>query len=185
MTIEELKKQCEDCTRCPLHETRNHVVFGAGDPHARILFVGEAPGKNEDLQGLPFVGRAGDLLNSYLDAVGIRREEVYISNIVKCRPPENRDPLPAEQDACIDWLRQLYRLIDPKIVVCLGRIAAKRMIKDDFKVTVEHGQIFQKNGTLMMGTFHPAALLRNPSQKGAALDDFQKLAALIERDFQL
>ncbi len=181
MTMTELYENCQKCDACPLCETRNNVVFGVGNEKAKIMFVGEAPGKNEDLQGIPFVGRAGDLLNSYLAAVGIKRDEIFIGNIVKCRPPENRDPLPAEQEACLPWLREQFRLINPRLVVCLGRIAAKRLIKEDFKVTVEHGTVFMKGETAFMGTFHPAALLRNPGNKDAALDDFKKIASILEK----
>ena len=181
MTMQDLYERCSNCAACPLCETRSNVVFGDGNEKARIMFVGEAPGKNEDLQGKPFVGRAGELLNSYLAAVGIKREDVFIGNIVKCRPPENRDPLPAEQEACIPWLREQFRLIQPKLVVCLGRIAAKRLIKDDFKVTAEHGLVFMKGETAFIGTFHPAALLRNPGNKGAALDDFKTIASFFEK----
>lgn len=180
MTMTELYEKCRECRACPLCETRTNVVFGAGNEKAKIMFVGEAPGKNEDLQGLPFVGRAGDLLNSYLAAVGIERDDIFIGNICKCRPPENRDPLPAEQEACIHWLREQFRIINPRLVVCLGRIAAKRLIKDDFKVTAEHGTVFMKGETAFIGTFHPAALLRNPGNKAAALEDFKKIATFYE-----
>ncbi|MEA5049994.1 MAG: uracil-DNA glycosylase [Oscillospiraceae bacterium] len=176
MDFEELRAACMQCSRCRLASTRTNVVFGVGDEHADILFVGEGPGRNEDLQGEPFVGRAGQLLDNYLAAVGLRRQDVYIANIVKCRPPENRDPQPDEQDACIGWLRAQFKLISPKLVVCLGRIAAKKMIGDDFLVTRDHGRVYDKGGVLMMGTFHPAALLRNPNNKPAALDDFHKIA---------
>ena len=140
-----------------------------------MLFVGEGPGKNEDEQGEPFVGRAGQLLDKFLAAVGLSRESVYIANIVKCRPPENRDPKPEEQEQCIGWLRNQFYLMKPKIVVCLGRIAALKMISPNFKVTKEHGIFFDKQGTLFMGTFHPAALLRYPSNKPEAFEDFVKL----------
>ncbi|MEA4911026.1 MAG: uracil-DNA glycosylase [Oscillospiraceae bacterium] len=181
MDFEELRAACMQCDRCRLASTRTNVVFGVGDPHADVLFVGEGPGRNEDLQGEPFVGRAGQLLDSYLAAVGLRRQDVYIANIVKCRPPENRDPQPDEQAACIGWLRAQFKLIAPKLVVCLGRIAAKKMIGDDFLVTRDHGVVYDKGGVLMMGTFHPAALLRNPNNKPAALDDFHKIASCAGR----
>ena len=139
------------------------------------MFVGEAPGEQEDLSGIPFVGAAGQLLDKYLSAVGISRDDVYIANILKCRPPRNRDPLPEEQDACITWLREQVRLMRPKIIVCVGRISAQRLIGPDFKVTKQHGEFIEKNGVLMMGTFHPAALLRNPNNKPQALEDFLRL----------
>ena len=145
------------------------------------MFIGEGPGENEDLQGEPFVGRGGQLLDKMLAAVDLdRKTNVYIANIVKCRPPKNRDPLPEEQEACIGWLRNQVALIRPKIIVCLGRIAAMRIIKPDMKITREHGQFFEKNGTLMMATLHPAALLRNPNQKPAAFEDFLKLREKID-----
>ncbi|MCI8497577.1 MAG: uracil-DNA glycosylase [Clostridiales bacterium] len=172
---EELRQECLNCRKCALCEGRNNVVFGVGNEQAEVLFVGEGPGQQEDLKGEPFVGRAGQLLDKFLDAVGMSRKSVYIANIVKCRPPENRDPRPEEQEACIGWLRNQVALMRPKIIVCLGRIAAMKLIKPDFKVTREHGQFFEKNGVLMMGTFHPAALLRNPSQKPGAFEDFVAL----------
>lgn len=174
-SFEELERQCKECTRCLLAATRTNVVFGVGNQEAEVLFVGEGPGKNEDEQGEPFVGRAGQLLDKFLAAVGLSRESVYIANIVKCRPPENRDPKPEEQEQCIGWLRNQFYLMKPKIVVCLGRIAALKMISPNFKVTKEHGIFFDKQGTLFMGTFHPAALLRYPSNKPEAFEDFVKL----------
>ncbi len=184
MAISDLLSQCLNCTRCDLCKTRTTVVFGVGDENADIMFVGEGPGHSEDIAGVPFVGRGGELFNCYLDAVGLKRRDVYIANIVKCRPPENRDPSPEEQEACIGWLRGQFEVVEPKIIVCLGRIAAKKLIKDDFRVTAEHGQVFSKNGVLMMGTFHPAALLRNPANKGTALDDFKKLRELSLNNFK-
>lgn len=174
--FEALKKDCLNCTVCPLAPTRKQVVFGVGNKNADILFVGEGPGENEDIQGEPFVGKAGQLLDKYLSVIDLdRHKNIYIANIVKCRPPKNRDPLPEEQDACIEWLRAQTRLIKPKIIVCLGRIAAQKLISEDFKVTRQHGQFIQKGNILFMGTFHPAALLRNPSNKPDALADFQAL----------
>lgn len=173
---EQLKKDCMGCDKCELAKTRTKLVFGVGNENARVLFIGEGPGANEDLQGEPFVGRGGQLLDKFLAAVDLdRNKNIYIANMVKCRPPQNRDPLPAEQDMCIGWLREQTRLLKPKIIVCLGRISATRLISPDFKVTKQHGQFIEKNGTLMMGTFHPAALLRNPNQKPEALEDFLAL----------
>ena len=175
-SMEELKLACSSCTRCALCETRTNVVFGVGNENAEILFIGEAPGENEDLQGEPFVGRGGKLLDLYLGGIGLdRNENIYIANMLKCRPPKNRDPKPEEMDMCIDWLRNLVRIMRPKIIVCVGRIAAMRLISPDFKVTKDHGIFYEKNGTLMMGTFHPAALLRDPRKKGECLEDFLKL----------
>ena len=171
-----LEETCRGCTACPLAATRKNVVFGVGNPAAVVLFVGEGPGANEDDQGEPFVGRAGQLLDKMLAAVGLSRQHnIYIANMVKCRPPQNRDPLPEEQDACLHWLKAQTALLRPKILVCLGRVAACRLIAPDFKVTRQHGEFFEKKGMLLMGTLHPAALLRTPSQKPDAFEDFLKL----------
>ena len=171
-----LEETCRGCTACPLAATRKNVVFGVGNPAAEVLFVGEGPGANEDEQGEPFVGRAGQLLDKMLAAVGLSRQlNIYIANMVKCRPPQNRDPLPEEQDACLHWLKAQTALLRPKILVCLGRVAACRLIAPDFKVTRQHGEFFEKKGMLLMGTLHPAALLRTPSQKPDAFEDFLKL----------
>lgn len=173
---EQLRSDCMNCQKCALAATRTKLVFGVGNENAKVLFIGEGPGANEDLQGEPFVGRGGQLLDKFLAAVDLdRKKNIYIANMVKCRPPQNRDPLPEEQNECIGWLREQTRLLRPKIIVCLGRISATRLISPDFKVTKQHGEFIDKNGTLMMGTFHPAALLRNPTQKPAALEDFVKL----------
>lgn len=171
--FDELKKECLKCTKCGLCTGRHNVVFGVGNPHAKVLFVGEGPGENEDLQGEPFVGRAGKLLDTMLDAVDLSRERnIYIANIVKCRPPQNRDPLPEEQEACIGWLRNQFAIMRPKIIVCLGRIAGMKLMDSNMKITRQHGQFIDKKGTLMMATLHPAALLRNPNQKPDAFNDF-------------
>ena len=175
-SYEQLKNDCMNCKKCSLCETRNNLVFGEGNPNADVLFIGEGPGKNEDLEGKPFVGRSGKLLDKMLMAVGLNREtNIYIANIVKCRPPENRDPKPEEQEICINWLREQVRLIRPKVIVCLGRISAQRIIDQNFRVTKQHGEFIEKNDTLLMGTFHPAALLRNPNNKPDGFDDFIKL----------
>ena len=165
MTWDELEKTCGECTACALHETRTNCVFGVGNRDARLMFVGEAPGEKEDLSGIPFVGAAGQLLDKYLTAVGIERDDVYIANILKCRPPKNRDPLPEEQDKCIGYLREQVRLIKPEIIVCLGRIAAMRLIKPDYRITAEHGQFVKKGQFMMTAVYHPAALLRDPRKK--------------------
>ena len=169
---EELEKRCQNCRECSLCETRTNVVFGDGSRTAEILFVGEGPGAHEDEQGVPFVGKAGQLLDDMLAIIGLDRTMVYIANIVKCRPPQNRDPLPEEQEACSAWLDSQIALMHPKIIVCVGRISAQRYISKDFRVTKEHGLFYDRNGILYMGTFHPAALLRNPNQKPAAFEDF-------------
>ena len=181
MDWDTLKAECLACRRCELCTDRTHVVFGQGVQTAEVLFVGEGPGQSEDEQGLPFVGRSGQLLDKYLFAIDLdRSKNCYIANIVKCRPPHNRDPLPTESEACMPWLREQFRLLKPKIVVCLGRIAAQRMIRKDFSVTKEHGQLYEKGGILFMGTFHPAALLRSPQNKPAAFADFTALRDNIE-----
>ncbi len=172
-SLTELESICTNCQKCPLAQTRTNVVFGTGNPKSEIMFIGEGPGENEDLQGLPFVGKAGQLLDKYLAAAGLSREKnVYIANIVKSRPPQNRDPKPEESAACIGYLRNQTAIIRPKIIVCLGRIAACQIIDKDFKVTRQHGQWFERNGTFITATFHPAALLRNPQNKPEAFDDF-------------
>lgn len=171
-----LRERCNECNACPLSKTRTNVVFGVGNPEAKLLFVGEAPGENEDLTGEPFVGRGGKLLDLYLNGIGLdRKENIYIANMLKCRPPENRDPKPAEMDKCIGYLRELVRIMRPEIIVCVGRISAQRLISPDFKVTKDHGVFYNKNGILMMGTFHPAALLRDPRRKSDCFEDFLKL----------
>ena len=175
-TLENVEKRCKDCNKCPLSEGRTNVVFGVGNKNADIMFVGEGPGEQEDLKGEPFVGKSGQLLDKYLELMGLdRHENVYIGNIVKCRPPFNRDPKEEDMEICIDYLRRQVKLIRPKIIVCLGRIAAQKLISPDFRVTKQHGVFYEKNGIVFMGTFHPSSLLRTPSQKIIALEDFQKL----------
>ena len=170
---EQMKMSLQKCERCGLCRTRTQAVWGVGNPQTRVLLVGEAPGKNEDEQGEPFVGRSGQLLDKMLAVVDLdRKRNIYITNIVKCRPPENRDPAPEEVAACLGYLREQTRILEPRIIVCLGRISATRIIDPGFKVTREHGQWVEKGGIHMMGTFHPAALLRNPGNKPAALADF-------------
>lgn len=178
----ELKEQCLNCKKCSLCETRTNVVFGVGNPNAEVMFIGEGPGENEDLQGEPFVGRGGKLLDKMLYSVDLSREEnIYIANIVKCRPPKNRDPKPEEQVACTDWLRNQYKLINPKIIVCLGRIASAKIIKPDIKITKEHGLFFKKGDVLMMPMLHPAAVLRDPRKRPEAFRDFQILREKIKK----
>lgn len=172
---EKLYAECTSCTACELCKTRTNCVFGTGSTDADILFVGEAPGDNEDKTGIPFVGRAGQLLDKYLYAVDIPRESVYIANILKCRPPKNRDPMPAEEDACIDFLRRQVKLIRPKMIVCLGRISAMRLIRPDFKITREHGEWFERGGVLITAVYHPALLLRDPRKKEDMLTDMKKI----------
>ena len=172
LTWEELKAACANCTRCGLCETRHNVVFGIGNESADILFIGEGPGEQEDLQGQPFVGPAGKLLDDMLSIIDLyRQENCYIANIVKCRPPRNRDPHETEQDACIDYLRSQVALVQPKIIVCLGRIAAKRVIDPDYRITRQHGTWVQKNGIWMAAIYHPSALLRDVSKRPETFSD--------------
>lgn len=172
-----LESVCKDCTRCGLCETRRNVVFGVGNPQTDIMFVGEGPGEQEDLQGLPFVGPAGQLLDDMLSIIDLDRSRCYIANIVKCRPPRNRDPLETEQEACIGYLKQQIQLISPKIIVCLGRIAAKALIREDFRITREHGTWVQKDGVWMTAMYHPSALLRDVSKRPESFDDLLAIRA--------
>ena len=176
---EELRETCLKCEACQLRKTCTQVVFGVGDPHAEVLFIGEAPGANEDIQGEPFVGRGGKLLDEMLAMIGLHRKDVYITNSVKCRPPENRDPLNTEKDACRGYLSRQLALMKPKIIVCLGRISAMELIREDFKISQEHGQFFEKDGVQMMALYHPAALLRDPRKKPETFEDLKRLQAKI------
>lgn len=178
---EALQQRCLQCRACGLAESRTNVVFGMGTPDAEVLFVGEAPGASEDEQGLPFVGRAGQLLDDMLQMIGLHRDRIYITNSIKCRPPQNRDPLNTEKEACAGYLQQQLQLMQPKIIVCLGRISAMEMIKPDFKITQEHGQFFEKNGVLMTALYHPAALLRDPAKKPDTFVDLKRLRAKIRQ----
>lgn len=176
-----LKDTCYSCTRCGLCETRHTVVFGIGNEQADVLFVGEGPGEQEDLQGIPFVGPAGKLLDDMLSIIDLSRERnCYIANIVKCRPPRNRDPLETEQDACINYLRNQVALIQPKIIICLGRVAAKRLIDPDYRITREHGTWVQKNGIWMTAIYHPSALLRDVSKRPKTFDDLISIRSKIQ-----
>ena len=169
---EQLEAACHSCVRCGLCETRHNVVFGVGNRETDILFVGEGPGEQEDLKGEPFVGPAGKLLDDMLSIIDLdRSRNCYIANIVKCRPPHNRDPLETEQDACIDYLRNQVALIKPKIIVCLGRIAARRLIREDFRITREHGTWTERNNIWMTAIYHPSALLRDVDKRPETFDD--------------
>ena len=172
---EQLKNDCAGCMACPLGRTRKHLVFADGNESAEVMFIGEGPGEQEDLQGLPFVGPAGKLLDQMLSMIDLDRSKVYIANTVKCRPPGNRDPQPTEQAACREWMERQIALVNPKIIVCLGRIAAMALIKEDFRITREHGQWFDVGGRRMMAIYHPSALLRDPSKRP---ENFMDLRAL-------
>lgn len=182
MEWKELQSQCMACTRCGLCQTRHHVVFGVGNPDADVMFIGEGPGEQEDLRGEPFVGPAGMLLDDMLSIIDLdRKTNCYIANIVKCRPPHNRDPEEAEQEACIGYLRSQIALVNPKIIVCLGRIAAKQLIDRDFRITRQHGQWIQKDGIWMMAIYHPSALLRDVGKRPETFDDLISLREKIRQ----
>ena len=172
---ETLRSRCQDCHLCPLGQGRTHLVFGDGNPGAGLMLVGEGPGEQEDLQGIPFVGAAGQLLDQMLAIIDLDRRDYYIANIVKCRPPRNRDPKPEEQEACIPWLREQVRLVQPKIILCLGRIAAQRLIDPDFRITRQHGQWYRKGGIWMSAIYHPSALLRDVNKRPETFDDLISL----------
>lgn len=172
---EALRETCNHCTACGLCSTRHNVVFGDGNPQAEVMLIGEGPGEQEDLSGIPFVGPAGQLLTHMLEIIDLDRSQYYITNIVKCRPPRNRDPQGAEQDACIDYLRNQVRLVRPKIIICLGRIAAMRLIKSNYRITREHGQ-WVKNGSFWMtAIYHPSALLRDLNKRPETFDDLMSI----------
>ncbi len=172
---ENLIYQCQHCTKCDLHRTRNHVVVGVGDRQTDLMFIGEGPGQQEDLTGTPFVGKAGQLLDKMLAAIELDRSQIYITNIVKCRPPMNRDPNEKEKKACLPFLREQVRLIQPKIIVCLGRVAATTIIDPSFKITRQRGQWIERKHYHIMATYHPAALLRDASKKRPAWEDFKSI----------
>ena len=178
---EALKQDCAACERCELCRTRHNLVFGVGDENARVMFIGEGPGEQEDLQGEPFVGPAGQLLDKMLKIIYLDRRDVYIANIVKCRPPRNRDPLPAEQNACVDWLQRQIALVDPDIIVFLGRIAACYFLGADFRITRQHGQWFDLNGRKAMAIYHPSALLRDPDKRPETFVDLKTLQQEINK----
>jgi len=172
---EELEATCTDCQACGLGATRTNIVIGVGNREAEVLFVGEGPGYHEDMQGEPFVGAAGHLLDKMLAAIDLDRQSVYIANVVKCRPPQNRDPQPEEREACLRFLRYQVLLIRPKIICCLGRIAAQTLISPAFRITKDHGQWTERKGIWLTSTYHPSALLRDESKKPEAWVDLQSL----------
>ena len=171
-TWEELKQFVDHCGRCPLCRTRTHAVMGRGNLKAAVMFVAEAPGRQEDQQAIPFVGPAGHVFDQLLEAASMSREEIYITNIIKCNPPFNRDPSEEEKAACIDYLKYETLLIRPKIMVCLGRVAAQRIIRPDFRITREHGLWTERKGYQLTAVLHPSALLRDPSRIPEAKQDF-------------
>ena len=173
----QLQNDVKNCTKCELHKTRTHTVFGEGSPHARLMLIGEGPGRDEDELGRPFVGRAGQLLDRMLASIDLTRNDVFIANILKCRPPRNRDPLPHEAMACIGYLRAQVALIRPRILVCLGRISAGYILGQDVRISRDRGQWHQVKGFYIMPTYHPAALLRNEALKKDAYRDLLAIRA--------
>ena len=173
--MEELKEAIKNCNRCKLCSGRKNIVFGIGDVNSKIMFIGEGPGADEDREGIPFVGKAGKLMNNAFDAIGIEREKVYITNIVKCRPPNNRDPELDEISACINYLRNQVIIIKPKIIVLLGRIALQSILGPDYKISASRGQWIQKKEILYMPTWHPAALLRDENKKIEFINDLKEV----------
>lgn len=175
LTLDGIKQELGACTRCRLHVGRNHLVFGEGDPHARLVFVGEGPGREEDLQGKPFVGRAGELLTRIIEAIDLTREEVYIANIVKCRPPQNRDPRPDEIQTCLPFLLKQLEAIRPRIICALGSFAAQTLLETEEKISALRGRFHAYQGAKLMPTYHPAFLLRNPHSKRAVWEDMKQI----------
>jgi DNA polymerase len=180
-TLEQLERTIQDCKRCPLGKTRTKLVFGDGDPHADIMFVGEAPGRDEDLQGKPFVGRAGKLLNKMLEEIGLKREDVYIANILKSRPPDNRDPQPEEAEACEPYLHKQIELIQPKLICSLGRIAAQTLLRTRMPLKEMRGRWFEYRGAKFMVTYHPAAILRSMDNYSQGIEDLRRLVNELRR----
>ena len=175
-----LRIRCENCTACALRERRNKLVFGKGSQEAEVLLVGEGPGQQEDLTGEPFVGAAGKLLDDMLSIIDLDLSNCYVANVVKCRPPGNRDPLPAEQDACIGFLREQFRLLRPRVVICLGRIAAMRLIDERFRITRDHGSWTYVNGVWYTAIYHPSALLRDVTKRPETFRDLLAIRAKIK-----
>jgi uracil-DNA glycosylase len=173
--LDSVREGLGDCTRCKLHRTRTNIVFGVGSPNARLMFVGEAPGEDEDLKGEPFVGKAGQLLTKMIEAMGLRREDVYICNTVKCRPPNNRNPEPDELDACEPFLKGQLASVQPEVIVTLGKFAAQALLRDQTPISRLRGEWREYEGIPVMPTFHPAYLLRSPQEKGKVWDDLQKV----------
>ena len=179
MDIEELTKIINHCTKCELCKTRTNCVVGDGNIQSKIMLIGEAPGEQEDLQGKAFVGRSGMLLNKMLESINLDRTKIYISNILKCRPPKNRNPKQEEEQACIDYLRAQFLIMRPKIILLLGSVACKAILSPDFSIMRQHGQAIEKKGVFFVPTFHPSALLRDPSKKQLAWNDLQVLKKLM------
>lgn len=179
--MQALNAQCLDCRGCELGGTRINLVFGDGNPDAEVMLIGEGPGEQEDIQGIPFVGKAGQLLDDMLKMIELDRSRVYIANVVKCRPPKNRDPLPEEKAACEKWLRQQIDIVDPKIIICLGRIAATSVIDESFRITRRHGQWFDVHGRRCLAIYHPSALLRDVTKRPETFEDLRSIRSEIRR----
>jgi uracil-DNA glycosylase len=179
-TLEKIREDLGDCKRCPLCSTRTHIVFGSGNPKARLVFVGEAPGADEDMQGLPFVGKAGQLLTKIIESIGLKREEVYICNVIKCRPPNNRFPEKDEISICSPFLLRQLEAIRPKIICCLGAAAAQTVLKTKSSIGLLRGRFQDYRGAKVLATYHPAYLLRNPEAKRDVWEDMKKIRALLE-----
>ena len=179
LPLDEIRAQVEACHACSLSEGRTNIVFGEGDPHARIMIVGEAPGKNEDLQGRPFVGAAGKFLDELLGVAGIRREDVFIANVLKCRPPSNRNPRPDEIEACAPFLREQTKAIDPIVIVTLGNFATQFILRTQTGITHLRGTIQQAGRFTVMPVFHPAAAIYDRSKRDVLLSDFEQIGALV------
>ena len=179
--LDELRVQVESCRRCPLCDGRTQTVFGVGNPHARVMFIGEAPGKNEDLQGEPFVGAAGHYLNELLGCAGLRREDVFIANVLKCRPPGNRDPRPEEIQTCTPFLREQTRTIDPEVLVTLGKFSTQFVLKTQMGITRLHGRVQRAGKLLVFPIFHPAAALYDGAKREALENDFVTLGQLLHQ----
>jgi len=181
LSWDNLKEACDNCTKCELYKTRTNVVFGVGNRDAEVLFIGEGPGEKEDLKGEPFVGRAGKLLDDMLKIIGLSRSNnIFIANIVKCRPPGNRDPHNTERELCVDWLNAQISLLKPKIIICLGRIAATQIIDSELKITRDHGKWYDRDEMKFMALYHPAALLRDPHKKPDTFVDLKKIEKMIK-----
>lgn len=180
LTLEELRERIGDCTLCRLHQGRTNLVFGAGNPQADLMFIGEGPGRDEDIKGEPFVGRAGQLLTKIIEAMGYKRSDVYIANIVKCRPPQNRNPADDEAATCLPFLHQQVAIIQPKVIVCLGSVAVHHLLGTDEKITRIRGKWQEWDGIPVMPTYHPAFLLRNPNMKKPVWEDMQEVMKLLK-----
>lgn len=178
-TYEELKNFVDHCPKCPLVNTRKHPVMGKGNLQSPVMFIAEAPGNSEDQDGIPFTGPSGEILDDLLESIGQKRQDIYLTNIVKCHPPKNRDPFPNEQEACITYLKLETLLIKPRIIVCLGRIAAQRIIRPDFRISREHGTFLRRKNTWLTAVYHPSAILRDPAKLEETRTDFRKIHEVV------